>query len=153
MQQREEHRAIVDLVGKGGHIRTVPVPDWVKTPIDKWLAAAAISAVRVFRCVCRAGTHWGEGVTERLVWHVVKQYARNLGLPHVAPHDLRRSCAKLCHCLRVESWIRSNSFSATFPCRPLNDLGYKQRIRGAVNDFIGIEPDQDARSIGAGRRL
>jgi hypothetical protein len=26
LQQREEHCAIVDLVGKGGHIRTVPVP-------------------------------------------------------------------------------------------------------------------------------
>ena len=31
LQQREEHWAIVDLVGKGGHIRTVPVPCWVKT--------------------------------------------------------------------------------------------------------------------------
>lgn len=30
LQRREEHWAIVDLVGKGGHIRTVPVPDWVK---------------------------------------------------------------------------------------------------------------------------
>jgi site-specific recombinase XerC len=28
--RREEHWAIVDLIGKGGHIRTVPVPDWVK---------------------------------------------------------------------------------------------------------------------------
>jgi site-specific recombinase XerD len=28
LQQREEHWAIVDLVGKGGHIRTVPVPGW-----------------------------------------------------------------------------------------------------------------------------
>src|SRR5215469_5483991 len=28
-QQREDHWAIVDLVGKGGHVRTVPVPDWV----------------------------------------------------------------------------------------------------------------------------
>ena len=27
LQQREEHWAIVDLVGKGGHIRTVPVPE------------------------------------------------------------------------------------------------------------------------------
>jgi site-specific recombinase XerD len=27
LQQREEHWAIVDLVGKGGHVRTVPVPD------------------------------------------------------------------------------------------------------------------------------
>ena len=53
LQQREEHWAIVDLVGKGGHIRTVPLPDWVKTTIDEWLVAAAISAGRVFRCVCR----------------------------------------------------------------------------------------------------
>src|SRR6201993_5186338 len=41
LQQREEHWAIVDLVGKGGHVRTVPVPDWVKRELDGWLAAAA----------------------------------------------------------------------------------------------------------------
>src|SRR6201993_3762012 len=28
LQQREEHWAIVDLVGKAGHIRTVPMPVW-----------------------------------------------------------------------------------------------------------------------------
>jgi integrase len=39
LQQREEHWAIVDLVGKGGHVRTVPVPDWVRTELNDWLAA------------------------------------------------------------------------------------------------------------------
>jgi hypothetical protein len=29
IQQREEHWVIADLIGKGGHIRTIPVPDWV----------------------------------------------------------------------------------------------------------------------------
>jgi site-specific recombinase XerC len=43
LQQREEHWAIVDLIGKGGHIRTVPMPDWVKMTIDFWVAAAGIS--------------------------------------------------------------------------------------------------------------
>jgi len=81
LQQREEHWAIVDLVGKGGHIRTVPVPEWVKATIDLWTTEAGISAGRLFRRVCRAGKPWGEGVTERVVWHVVKQYARKLGLP------------------------------------------------------------------------
>lgn len=38
------------------------------------------------------------------------------GLSQPAPHDLRRSCAKLCHA-SGENWIRSNSFSHTFPCR------------------------------------
>jgi integrase len=40
IQQREEHWVIADLVGKGGHIRTIPVPDWVKAGIDAWMMAA-----------------------------------------------------------------------------------------------------------------
>ena len=34
VQQREEHWVIADLVGKGGHVRTVPIPGWVKDAID-----------------------------------------------------------------------------------------------------------------------
>ena len=51
LQQREEHWAIVDRVGKGGHIRTVPVPDWVRAELEDWLAAAAIDRGRLFRRV------------------------------------------------------------------------------------------------------
>ncbi len=59
LQRREEHWAIVDLVGKGGHIRTVPVPDWVKRAVDDWLLAARVTEGRVFRRVCRTGMVWG----------------------------------------------------------------------------------------------
>ena len=41
-QQREEHRAIVDLVGKGGHVRTVPVPDWIRVAMDLWTSAVGM---------------------------------------------------------------------------------------------------------------
>src|SRR5256885_6361587 len=51
LQQREEHWAIVDLVGKGGHVRTVPVPDWVRNEVNDWLTAAAISQGKLFRRV------------------------------------------------------------------------------------------------------
>ena len=97
LQRREDHWAIVDLVGKGGHIRTVPVPDWVKQLLDEWFTSAAIVNGKVFRCLCRSGTTWGDGMTEKVVWHVVKTYAARLGIPNLAPHDLRRSCARLCH--------------------------------------------------------
>jgi integrase len=43
LQQREEHWAIVDLLGKAGHVRTVPIPDWVKGQLDEWLEAAGIA--------------------------------------------------------------------------------------------------------------
>ena len=64
LQQREEHWAIVDLVGKGGHIRTVPVPEWVKATSDAWIYAADLHSGKIFRCVCRAGKCWGDGVTD-----------------------------------------------------------------------------------------
>jgi site-specific recombinase XerC len=35
LQIRQGHWAIVDLVGKGGHVRTVPVPIWVKGAVDR----------------------------------------------------------------------------------------------------------------------
>ena len=64
-------------------------PDWVKSAIDSWLVSAGVSEGRVFRCVCRAGKTWGEGVTERVVWHVVKDCAKRAAIENVAPHDLR----------------------------------------------------------------
>jgi hypothetical protein len=39
----------------------------------------SVNEGRVFRCVCRAGKTWGDGVTERVVWHVVKDCAKKSG--------------------------------------------------------------------------
>ena len=51
IQRREDHWAIVDLVGKAAHIRTVPMPDWVKEALDNWLGAADRREGKLFRCV------------------------------------------------------------------------------------------------------
>jgi site-specific recombinase XerC len=48
-QIREEHWVIADLIGKGKHIRTVPVPAWVKRAVDAWTVAAEINAGTIFR--------------------------------------------------------------------------------------------------------
>ena len=140
LQQREDHWAVVDLIGKAGHIRTVPVPDWVKQITDEWVVAAGVGSGRLFRCVSRSGTVWGEGITEKVVWHVVKEFAAKLGVPKLAPHDLRRSCARLCHAAggemeQIQFLLGHFSVQTTEKY-----LGCKQRLRGAVNDRIGIEP-------------
>jgi site-specific recombinase XerD len=140
LQRCEEHWAMVDLIGKGGHIRTVPIPEWVKDVLDRWLSAADIHSGRVFRCVCTAGKWWGDGITEKVVWHVVKTYSLKAGLSNVAPHDLRRSCAKFCYAAggeleQIQFLLGHVSVQTTEKY-----LGCKQRIHGAVNDRIGIEP-------------
>src|ERR1017187_9464859 len=50
-QQRESRWCIVDLFGKHGRVRTVPMPTWVKVAIDAWTSAAAIADGKVFRPV------------------------------------------------------------------------------------------------------
>jgi integrase len=37
LQQREQHWVFADLIGKGGHIRTVPIPNWVAEAVNSWL--------------------------------------------------------------------------------------------------------------------
>jgi site-specific recombinase XerC len=51
LQLRERHWVIVDLVGKGGRLRTLPVPAWSKGLVDAWLRNSRVTEGRVFRRV------------------------------------------------------------------------------------------------------
>jgi integrase len=140
LQQREEHWVIADLVGKAAHIRTVPVPDWVKAAVDVWASAASVTEGKLFRCVSRKGTIWGDGLTEKVVWHVVRAAAAAAGISKLSPHDCRRTCARLCHAAggeleQIQFLLGHVSVETTE-----RYLGCKQRLRGAVNDHIGLEP-------------
>jgi integrase len=141
LQQRDDHWAIVNLYGKGGHIRTVPVPFWVKEALDRWLNAAAITEGAIFRRVSRMGTVWGPKISEKLVWSIVRERARVAGIDQLAPHDLRRTCARLCHAAggeleQIQFLLGHRSAETTE-----RYLGSRQRIVAAVNDKIGLEPD------------
>ena len=72
LQQREEHWVIADLIGKGGHVRTVPVPAWVKPAVDQWLTAAGVSAGPVFRAINKARRIATSGFSPKVIWGVVK---------------------------------------------------------------------------------
>jgi site-specific recombinase XerD len=140
LQRREERWAIVDLVGKGRHVRTVPVPAWVKDTLDEGLVAAGIEKGPLFRCVCRADTLWGDGISEKTVWHVVKKSAASMKIAKLSPHDLRRSCARLCHdsggeLEQIQFLLGHVSVQTTE-----RHIGCKQRFKVAVNDRLGIEP-------------
>jgi integrase len=99
MQQRDGRWVFVDLVGKGNRIRTVPIPPFVKASADVWTAAAGLSEGPLFRRVRRRKypEKTPEALSERMIWHIVMKYARKTGLvDKLGPHDLRRTCAKLC---------------------------------------------------------
>jgi integrase len=89
LQQREGRWVIVDLIGKGGRVRSVPTAAWIKSAVDRWLCASGIVDGCVFRPVNKGGRIRADKMTEAGVYAIIKGYA------DLAPHDLRRTFAQL----------------------------------------------------------
>jgi len=137
-QQRDSRWCIVDLVGKHGRVRTVPMPTWVKVAIDAWTSAAGIADGKVFRPVNRADQVQDTGLSEKVVWQLLQQYAEAAGVPGIAPHDLRRTCAKLCRAAggeleQIQLLLGHASVQTTE-----RYLGTKQDLVHAPNDGIKL---------------
>ena len=109
--------------------------------LNEWVRAAENNRGRIFRKVTKMSRIWGDSMTDKAVWNVVKECARTIGVAKLAPHDLRRTRAKLCQASgrdleQIQLLPGHVSVQTTE-----RSLGYKQRIRSAVNDRIGIESD------------
>jgi site-specific recombinase XerD len=141
-QVREDHCVIADLVGKGKHIRTVPVPLWAKRRVDEWTVASAITEGAIFRRVSRLDKIWGDGITPKAIWHVVRAAAKRADIKNLAPHDLRRTCARLCHLAggeleQIQFLLGHASVQTTE-----RYLGCKQNLGHPVNDLFDLRMDQ-----------
>ncbi len=138
IQQREQRWVIVDLVGKGRRIRTVPMPSWVKTYVDNWTSAAKIGGGKILRPIRKNGGIWGRKLTQNVIWYTVRLCATRAGIGKLAPHDLRRSCARLCHNAggeleQIQFLLGHSSVQTTE-----RYIGCKQSLGKAVNDRIQL---------------
>lgn len=140
IQQRDARWVIVDLVGKGNRVRTVPIPSWTKAALDEWAAAAQLVHGQVFRSIHKGGELNGEGLTAQAVHDVVREYGAQLGLP-IAAHDLRRTFAKLAHkggagLDQIQLSLGHASIKTTE-----RYLGVQQNLHDAPCDRIGLQID------------
>jgi site-specific recombinase XerD len=136
IQQREGRWVLVDLAGKGSRVRSVPMPAWAKVLVDHW-TAAGITGGRLFRAISQKG-EVGEALTAQAVYLVVKGYAEQIGIS-VAPHDLRRTFAKLAHQGRspVEQIQLSLGHESILTTERY--LGVRQSLTDAPCDHLGID--------------
>ena len=133
--QRDGRWVILDMTGKGGRIRTVPVPAWVKAAIDHWAEAAGISSGRIFRSLDQG---LGESLSEVAVWKIVAAYGEQIGVT-IQPHDMRRTCAKLCRRAggeleQIQLLLGHASVQTTE-----RYLGTRQDLENAPNDRLGLK--------------
>jgi integrase len=138
IQMRENRWVIADLRGKGGRVRTVAVPVWVKQGVNAWTTAAGLEEGKLLRPVLKSGKVVGESLSDWAVWSVVEQSAREIGIEHFGVHDLRRTCAKLCRknggdLEQIKFLLGHSSIQTTE-----RYLGSEQEIAVAVNDNLGL---------------
>lgn len=97
IQQRDGRWVLVDLIGKRNKVRSVPMPNWTKQAIDEYATAADLTDEIVFRPINRGGHMTRQRMTEQAIYNLVVEYSEALGFGKIAPHDLRRTFAKLAH--------------------------------------------------------
>jgi hypothetical protein len=126
IQQRDNRWCIVDLVGKHGRVRTIPMPTWAKMAIDAWTSAAFLSEGFVFRPVNRGDQVSGERLREKSFG---SSFAGMQKLP--ASLALRRTTrvghAPNCAAPRAANSNRSRCYWATRRFRPPSDISVQGR--------------------------
>ena len=142
VQQRDGRWAIVDLKGKGGRVRTVPMPGWAKVAIDNWAAAAGLSTGRILQAINKGGRVMHAGMSPQSVFMTVQSYARQLGI-QAAPHDLRRTFAKLAHKGRAALEQIQLSLGHATILTTERYLGVRQDLNDAPCDHLGLDVQGD----------
>jgi site-specific recombinase XerD len=137
IQQRDGRWCVVDLAGKGNRIRTVPMPSWAKAAVDDWLAAAGFSAGPVLGSVNKGDRITGQGMSAQSIYEVVEAYGKQLGAS-IAPHDVRRTFAKLAHKGRAPLEQIQISLGHASIQTTERYLGVTQDLTDAPCDHLGI---------------
>jgi integrase len=135
---REGRWVIADLRGKGGRVRTVAIPVWVKYAIDAWMIVGNVEDGRLLRPVLKGGKVKGESLTDWSIWSVVERSAKQIGIERFGARDLRRTCAKLCRknggdLEQIKFLLGHSSIQTTE-----RYLGSQQELAVAVNDGLGF---------------
>ena len=138
IQLRDARWVIVDLIGKGGRVRTVPMPNWTKNAIDSWIVAADIRDGLVFRAMNRGDRIIATSITPRAICQLVRRFGDTIGVPNLAPHDLRRTFAKLAH--KGRSGLEQIQLSLGHASITTTEryLGVRQDLNDAPCDRLGL---------------
>jgi site-specific recombinase XerD len=138
IQQRDGRWVLVDLIGKRNKVRSVPMPNWTKQAIDEYASAGDLSQGQVFRPINKGGRITGERISEQAFYNTVAEYADGLDLANIAPHDLRRTFAKLAHkggsaLDQIQLSLGHSSIQTTE-----RYLGVEQDLTDAPCDHLGL---------------
>jgi integrase len=137
IQQRDGQWGFIGLRGKGGKIRNISLPNWVRLAIDDWLSETHILQGALFRSISRYGKLGDQQMSEESVKLILSHYSVPCGHATFRPHDARRTCARLCRSGNaaledVQELLGHSSIQTTE-----RYLGKTEGFKRAITDIIG----------------
>ena len=91
-----------DLRGKGGNIRTIPVPAWVKQSVDSWSLGAGINIGPLLRSMSESEEQfWGRFVGRLFHIRSENRHLKSAFKPSILILSLRRLLLHFLHNLQI----------------------------------------------------
>ena len=114
------------------------MPSWAKNAIDAWITAAEIASGLIFHSINKSGAVTGISMPSRSIFEVVQMCGSRIGVPNLAPHDLRRTFAKLAHKGRAALEQIQLSLGHASVTTTERYLGVRQDLTDAPCDHLGL---------------
>ena len=114
------------------------MPSWTKQAIDSWMEKSRIGGGRIFRSIDKGGHMRGENMTARSICEIVHGAGAMIGMPTLAPHDLRRTFAKLAHKGNAALEQIQLSLGHASVTTTERYLGVRQNLADAPCDHLGL---------------
>jgi len=89
IQIRDGRPALVNLMGKGSKLRSIPIPEFLYHAMREWLTVAGVDSGPVLRSL-KLGRVSPSRMDRLSAYNIVKKY-----LPKYTPHDMRRTFGRV----------------------------------------------------------
>ena len=136
-------RRFSDAVAHGSavawrHLNLLGEYDFSEEKLRVWAEAASLHAGHVFCSMNNRHEFQREVLLPQNIMEAVLKYGRSIGVPHLAPHDLRRTFAKLAHKGRAALEQIQLSLGHASIVTTERYLGVRQDLHDAPCDRLGI---------------
>lgn len=131
-------RDILEVTGKGGKTRIIPIKGMLAERLRAW--CAFIGGGVVVRSLGMS-KELGGSMSAVAIFQLVRKYGRMIGLPELAPHDLRRSYAQLGYEAGVPITQVSTLLGHSSVATTQRYLNLNLDLETTISDFIPLSGD------------
>jgi integrase len=153
LQQREGRWVLVDILGKGSKLRTVPVPAFAWVALEEWRTYGVFrdgseqdlrtdKSDSIFHPVTRYGHVEAASLSPQAIYKLVRGYGEALGVKKLAPHDLRRSFSRLADKNKASMEQLRITLGHSTIVTTQRYLGSDQNFAEAPCDVLGLDVEE-----------